>query len=97
MSILSLAELYEGILGSMDSQDGERGLVDFLSDVPVVDLDDETCRIFGRERRRLRADGNLIGDMDLLIGATALRHGLTLLSNNRRHFERIEGLAIESV
>ena len=97
VSILSLAELYEGILGSMDSQDGERGLVDFLSDVPVVDLDDETCRIFGRERRRLRADGNLIGDMDLLIGATALRHGLTLLSNNRRHFERIEGLAIESV
>ena len=97
VSIVSLAELYEGILGSMDSQDGERGLVDFLSDVPVVDLDDETCRIFGRERRRLRADGNLIGDMDLLIGATALRHGLTLLSNNRRHFERIEGLAIESV
>ena len=32
--------------------------------------------------------------LDLLIGATALRHGLTLLSNNRRHFEGIEGLAI---
>ena len=63
----------------------------------VVDLDEEICRIFGRERGRLRSDGNLIGDMDLLIGATALRHGLTLLSNNRRHFERIEGLAIESV
>ena len=63
----------------------------------LLELDEETCRIFGRERARLRSAGMLIGDMDLLIGATALRHGLTLLTNNRRHFERIEGLAIESV
>jgi predicted nucleic acid-binding protein len=33
---------------------------------------------------------------DLLIGATALRHDLTLLSNNRRHFEAIQGLRLES-
>jgi len=39
----------------------------------------------------------MIGDCDLLIGATALRHNLTLLTNNRRHFERIEGLHMESV
>jgi predicted nucleic acid-binding protein len=32
-----------------------------------------------------------------LIAATALQYNLTLLSNNRRHFERIEGLRIESV
>jgi predicted nucleic acid-binding protein len=31
-----------------------------------------------------------------LIGATALTHGLTLLTNNRRHFERLDSLAIES-
>ena len=65
--------------------------------VEVVDLDEETCRIFAGERARLRSAGMLIGDMDLLIASTALRHGLTLLTNNRRHFERIEGLAIESV
>ncbi len=97
VSIISLAELYEGIPNSVNPQDDERGLVDFLFDVPIVDLDEATCRIFGRERARLRADGNLIGDLDLLIGATALRHGLTILTNNRRHFERIEGLTVESV
>ena len=31
----------------------------------------------------------------MLIGATALRHDLTLLTNNRRDFEAIRGLAIE--
>ena len=42
------------------------------------------------------ASGALIGDMDLLIAATALQYNLVLLTNNRRHFERIEGLRIES-
>ena len=32
-----------------------------------------------------------------LHGATALRHDLTLLSNNRRHFERVQGLSILSI
>jgi tRNA(fMet)-specific endonuclease VapC len=35
--------------------------------------------------------------MDLLIAATALQYDLTLLSNNRRHFDRIDGLRIESI
>ena len=39
----------------------------------------------------------MIGDFDLLIAAMALQYDLTLLTNNRRHFERIDGLRIESV
>ena len=35
-------------------------------------------------------------DDDIWIGATALRHDLTLLTNNRRHFERMQGLSIVS-
>ena len=97
LSVISLAELYEGVQRDADAQRSERELDAFLERVYLLDVDEETCRIFGRERARLRADGNLIGDLDLLIGATALRHGLTLLTNNRRHFERIEGLAVESV
>jgi len=38
----------------------------------------------------------MIGNFDLLIGATVLRHDLTLLTNNRRHFELIEKLQIIS-
>jgi len=52
-------------------------------------------QVFGRERGRLRAAGKT--DFDLLLGATALRHGLTLLTNNRRHFELIEKLQLVSV
>jgi tRNA(fMet)-specific endonuclease VapC len=96
LSIVSLAELYEGIYYSTDPEGNEQDLADFLQGVVVVGIDEEACKIFGKERGRLRADGKTIGDFDLLIGATALRHHLTVLTNNRRHFQLIEGLQIES-
>ena len=86
LSFISLAELYEGVFYSRDPDKGEAGLRAFLRGVELLGLDDETTRIFGRERGRLRAQGQTISDFDLLIGATAIRHGLTILTNNRRHF-----------
>ncbi len=98
MSIVSLAELYEGILYSRDPAKSEEGLRRFLHpDIAILGLDDATCRLFGNERGRLRRDGKAVGDMDLLIASTCLQHNLTLLTNNRRHFEVIEGLEIVSV
>ena len=97
LSLLSLAELYEGLLDSSTLESDERILQDFLASVEQLGLDNETTRIFARERRRLRAAGTPIGDFDLLIGATALRHKLAILTNNRRHFQRIQGLNILSV
>ena len=70
ISIISLAEIYEGILGADEPQDDERILQEFLDGVAIVHLDDATCRIFARERSRLRSSGNLIGDLDILIGST---------------------------
>ena len=96
LSIISLAELYEGVFYSRDPEGDGRDLVDFLRGVTVFGIDAEIAQRFGRERGRLRKAGMLIADFDLLIGATALAHNLTLLTNNRSHFERIDGLEIES-
>jgi tRNA(fMet)-specific endonuclease VapC len=97
LSVVALAELYEGVYYSRDPEESERKLNDFLDSVSIVGLDEETARIFGRERGRLRSTGQIIGDMDLMIAATALQYDLTLLSNNRRHFDHIDGLRIESI
>lgn len=75
----------------------ERALNDFLHGITVLGIDNETCKIFGRHRGRLRAAGKTTGDFDLLIGSTGLRHGLKVLTNNRRHFTLIDGLLIESL
>ena len=97
MSIVSLAEIYEGVFRGSDPQGAERQLQNFLNDVAIVPLDDAICRIFTLERGRLRAPEFLTDNFDLLIGSTAIRHDLTLLTNNRRHFERLQGLSIISV
>ena len=96
LSIISVAELWEGVHFSKDPARSEAMLTEFLSGVVILGIDEEVCQRFGRIRGSLRGAGKLVGDFDLLIAASALRHDLTLLSNNRRHFERIEGLRIES-
>lgn len=42
----------------------------------------------------LHRRGELIGDADILIAATALEHELVLVTNNTKHFGRIKGLEI---
>ncbi len=78
ISIVSLAELYEGVHYSRDPVRSEATLQRFLAGVSVLPVDEEVCRVFGHERGRLRQQGKTIGDFDLLIAATCLRHGLQI-------------------
>jgi tRNA(fMet)-specific endonuclease VapC len=43
-----------------------------------------------------RQRGLLIGDGDILIAATALEHGLDLVTNNTNHYGRIAGLQLQN-
>jgi len=99
ISIVCIAEIYEGVLYSREPVSRERALKHFLRLTRLLPLDRDIAKIFGRERGRLRKAKKLeeIGDLDVLIGATALRHNLALLTNNRRHFEHIRGLRMESL
>ncbi len=97
ISIITLAELYEGVYFSKDPQKSEQSLKIFLSEVAILGIDEETSKIFAKERGRLRKEGNIIGDFDILIAATALCNDLILLTNNRKHYERIKDLSIESL
>jgi len=95
-SIISVAELYEGIYGSKDYDKSLEILETFLEGITVLSIDREVCKIFGKERNKLRKQGNIIGDFDLLIASICLRHNLTLLTNNKAHFGRIDSLKIIS-
>ena len=97
LSVISLAELYEGVLNSTDPVSNEQTLQEFVSDIELVPIDEETYRIFGRERERMRRARRMIAEFDLLTDSTCLRHNLTLLSKNRRHFKSVEGLEIISI
>ena len=96
VSIITYAELYEGVVGARDSDVRRRQLDEVAARLDVLSIDSETARLFAEHRASLRRRGAPIPDLDLLIAATALRHDLTLLSRDR-HFERVTGLKRHSV
>jgi tRNA(fMet)-specific endonuclease VapC len=55
LSVVSLAEPYEGIYYSREPDRNEQAFNNFLRGVTVIGIDEEICRLFGRERGRLRA------------------------------------------
>ena len=96
ISVISLAEVYEGVYYSLDPKSSQEGLNNFLKLVSILPDSDEIAKIFGKERGGLRKKGELIDDFDLMIASTAIHYNLTVLTNNSKHFERVEGLKIIS-
>jgi predicted nucleic acid-binding protein len=91
-SVVSVAELYEGVYGSKNSGASLDALETFLEGITILSIDQEAYKIFGRERNKLRKQGIIIGDFDLLIASICLRYNLILLTNNKKHFEKIDSL-----
>lgn len=63
--------------------------------LPTLETTEEVWREFSVLKARQRAEGESVDDMDLLIAATALRHGLTMATLNAKDFSRISGLKWE--
>ena len=51
---------------------------------------------FALEKVKLKIDGKLIPDFDLLIGSTAVERNLIMVTNNEKHLGRISGISIEN-
>lgn len=51
---------------------------------------------YGRQKDILVKKGQMIEDFDLLIGCTAVTKNLTLVTDNTKHFSRIEGILLEN-
>ena len=54
----------------------------------------DVCWEYGQAFRYLQANGLLIGTNDLWIAATAIVHGMPLVTRNERHFQRVPKLQV---
>ena len=95
VSEITIAELYVGAEKSNREKAFEEveALIDFFGVIQVS----TALRTYAKERVRLESEGQRIDDFDLLIGASAVTEGMTMVTNNRKHFERISGIEILSV
>ncbi len=94
VSMISIAEIYEGIVDAKDKEQIEKSLDDFLEGVVILNLNEDICRKFGKIRNDMRKKGEMIGDFDILIASTSIVHGLKLITGNKSHFTRIKEVEI---
>ena len=95
MSSVTFAELRFG--AELRQSSRLRSLIEtFAESVAVVPFDRQAADRFGRLAASLRTRGTPIGSFDTLIAAHALALGLTLVTNNSRHFALVPGLKVES-
>jgi tRNA(fMet)-specific endonuclease VapC len=93
---ITAAELYYGAAKSK-SPDANRAIVtSFLMTLPVLGLDPASVQIFGEAKALLDRQGQRLADADLLIVAIAVAQRATVVTGNRRHYERIPGVALEN-
>ena len=95
ISLITFGEIYEGIYYGRDPKRSEAVFRQFLRSVDVLPLNRSIMQQFARIRVDLRRKGQIIGDPDIFIAATAIYHDLTLLTRNRKHYGRISSLKVE--
>lgn len=98
VSAVTVGELYQGAYRSSARERHLKNIDErILPAVTVLPYDTATARIYGQTRALLEVKGKRLADADLQIAATALYHGLELVTGNLKHFQRIPDLMINTV
>jgi len=94
VSVVTVAELFSWVSRANASPRRLQGLLAFLSDVTVLEVDPEMACKFGEVQAGFLDQGQVVPGIDLLIASTALVHDLTVVTHNTRDFSRIPGLSL---
>ena len=96
ISVVTYAELLYGVKRS-SSQRVNRQVVDaFVRHLTVLEWNADAAEHYADLRTYLEIQGTPIGAMDLMIAAHARSLEAMLVTNNRRHFDKVPGLTVES-
>ena len=69
---------------------------EILSTVGIIPIGMDEAVAAGDILANLRKTGKILGIEDVLIAASAITHGYTVVTANVRHFSRIKGLTVEN-
>jgi tRNA(fMet)-specific endonuclease VapC len=95
ISEITLAELKYGAELSEKPEDNLRSVNEFANKIGILPIFN-SLDLYAKEKARLRKIGSIIDDFDLLIGCSAIKNGLILVTNNENHFERLTNIKIEN-
>ncbi|MBO4563917.1 MAG: PIN domain-containing protein [Bacteroidaceae bacterium] len=90
-SEVSIAELTYGTLHSKAVERHLQEPKEIEETFTILPLGDWT-RDYAEIRQSLASQGLIVGDFDIMIAVTARHHGLTVVTQNTKHFEKISGI-----
>ena len=95
INIISYYEILRGLkdLGNVEKL---KKFEEFVQENELVSIRKETIVKASEIYAYLKKQGNLIEDADILMASIAIVEDLVLITNNIKHFERIESLATEN-
>ncbi len=89
VTTITAYELYRG-----DNSDEDIFWANFFLQITMLDFTIKAAMQAGKIYKDLKSKGMMIDIEDILIGAVALSNNLKLATENRNHFDRIQGLEI---
>ena len=95
IAAITASELLVGIhhADSLEHRLQREAFVEAILEIlPILPFDLQVARVHAQVWAQLAVRGQLIGDHDLLVAATALAHGYSLLTDNLREYHRVPGL-----
>ncbi len=96
MSAVSYKEAYQGIGRGLDPRATEAALQALVEIAPILPFSVAEARRCARIRESRRHQGRRINSraLDLMIAATAIEHGLTLVTRNTRDYRDVLALTL---
>jgi toxin FitB len=100
LSVLTVGEIAKGI-ALLASGRKKKALSSWLNGLEktfgdrILGIDVDTARLWGEITARAQKSGTIIPGVDGLLAASALRHGLHVMTRNTRHFEATGALIID--
>ncbi len=96
ISTITLFELEYGAQKSQHVKRTQKALAAFFLPLTILDIDRSVAVEAAIIRAKLARKGTSIGPYDLLIAGLACSRKMTLITNNIKEFERIDGLFLEN-
>lgn len=96
VSAITIGEL---VYGAEKSQRRERNLqnVSIVEETfGVIEISRGIMKVFGKIKAEQEKKGLVVADMDLQIAATAMCMDMALVTNNTKHFSKINNLRLEN-
>lgn len=91
--VVVIGELLFGAEKSQKRDLNRRNYLAFCAPYPILDITQKVADVYGKLKKELQSNGNIMPENDMWIAATAIANDMTVITQDK-HFEHIPNLSV---